>query len=78
MSLRRASEYGLCLNIHHGEQACAESIAWHDALAHFKPDRERDAYKAGFQKAWADQRGMYALHAGVSLRLDALKVTVAL
>ena len=76
MSARRVSEYGLCLNLHHGDQALASAMAWHEALGHFKSDRDRDAYKAGYQKAWADQRGMFALHAGVSLRLDALKVEV--
>ena len=59
--------YSLVDNIRHCEQTEAEAVKWHEAMDHFKSDREKDAYRAGYERGCMDQRGHYSLHGGVRL-----------
>jgi hypothetical protein len=60
--------YGYCENADHIAQALRESIEWHDTLNHFKNDRERKAFEAGFLKAAGEQRSLFKLHANLTLK----------
>lgn len=59
--------YSFCLNEKHIEQSLDEALEWHDTVAGFATDREREAYKAGFLQGARDQRSLFKLHAGLKL-----------
>lgn len=61
------ANYGFVENLRHQDQALADAVKWHEANGNFRTDREREAYRAGFRQAWADQRGAIGLHGGVRL-----------
>ena len=60
-------EYTICENMAHVEQVMREAENWHDLNGHFRTEREREAYRAGYMKAASDQRSLFSLHAKMKL-----------
>ena len=57
---REPVSYSLCLHLKHMAQELADALKWHERA--FQNDRERDAYRAGFEQGAGKARVMISLH----------------
>lgn len=48
-------------------EVMTEDMNWHEGLGHFKSDRDREAFRAGFERGWSGLRKILSLHGVVRL-----------
>jgi len=60
--------YTLTEFLEHCSKARNEQVQWHDALKHFKNDRERDAYITAFTQGMVQARELIERHGGYKFK----------